>query len=67
LTAGGITAVEKLFRHVAGLDIHKKTIVACVRITDNRRRVKESVLPFSSQLRRTFLVCLMRGLGSERR
>jgi transposase len=40
--------MQTLFQRVAGLDIHKKTVVACVRITDNKGQVRESVRTFGS-------------------
>lgn len=40
--------MDTLFCHVAGLDIHKNTIVACVRATDPHGRVTESVRTFST-------------------
>ena len=40
--------METLFRRVAGLDIHKETIVVCVRITDDGGRATESVRTFGT-------------------
>ena len=40
--------METLFHRVAGLDIHKKTITACVRITNERGRSKESIHTFGT-------------------
>jgi transposase len=40
--------MQTLYPRVAGLDVHKKTIVACVRITDPRGRAKETVHTFGT-------------------
>ena len=40
--------METLFQRVAGLDLHKKSIVACIRITDNQGRATESVRTFGT-------------------
>jgi transposase len=40
--------MQSLFFRVAGLDIHKKTVVACVRITGDDGQVRESVRTFGT-------------------
>ena len=40
--------METLFHRVAGLDIHKNTIVVCVRITDQRGQARESIRTFGT-------------------
>lgn len=40
--------MDTLFRRVAGLDIHKKTIVVCVRITSKDGRAKNTVQTFGT-------------------
>jgi transposase len=40
--------METLFCRVAGLDIHKSTIMVCVRVTDRRGEVRETVRTFGT-------------------
>ena len=40
--------MQTLYQRVAGLDVHKKTIVACVRIADFRGRAEETILSFGT-------------------
>ena len=40
--------MQTLYQRVAGLDVHKKTIVACVRIADSRGRAEETILSFGA-------------------
>lgn len=40
--------MQTLFSSVAGMDVHKATIVACLRVTDVQGRVKETVRTFGT-------------------
>jgi len=40
--------MQTLYPRVAGLDVHKNTIVACVRISDDPRQVQETVRSFGA-------------------
>jgi transposase len=40
--------MQTLYARVAGLDIHKKTVVACVRIADSRGQVQEVIRTFDT-------------------
>ena len=40
--------MQTLFYRVAGLDIHKKSIVVCIRITNKRGQAIESVQTFGT-------------------
>lgn len=40
--------MQTLYQRVAGLDVHKKTAVACVRATDTQGRVREVVRTFGT-------------------
>lgn len=43
--------MDTIYQHVAGLDVHKKTIVACVRSTNHRGKVAEEVRTFGTMTR----------------
>jgi len=42
------TLMEVLYDHCCGLDVHKKTVVACVMITSPNGRVQKSVRTFGT-------------------
>jgi transposase len=43
--------VDTVHPHCAGLDVHKDTVVACVRHHDGRRRVQQEVRTFPTHTR----------------
>jgi transposase len=43
--------MEQILRRVCGLDVHKETIVACVRVVDDRGKPKREVRTFPAHLR----------------
>jgi transposase len=47
----GETTMDTLYQNVAGLDVHKKSIVACNRRTDQRGKVVEEVRTFGTMTR----------------
>jgi transposase len=49
-------AMDSLYRNVAGLDVHQKTIVACVRSTSARGGVQEEVRTFGTMTRDLLLM-----------
>jgi hypothetical protein len=42
---GGCGAMERLIERVGGLDVHKQTVPACVRVPGNPSRVSWSIPP----------------------
>lgn len=40
--------MDKLYEQCAGLDVHKKTVMACVRLTNPSRQVQETVREFGT-------------------
>jgi transposase len=48
---GGLFVMDTLYRRCAGLDVHKETVQACVRILDGEDRVKEEIRGFGTMTR----------------